>query len=95
MAAEQIDPVINTELRMRLTAALYGVSNSSFEDLKLGLGITDSNLSKQLKVLEDADYIVMTKVRVGRHWKTRIALSENGVSHYLSYRRELLAILNK
>lgn len=95
MAAEHIDPVINTELRMRLTAALYGVSNSSFEDLKLGLGITDSNLSKQLKILEEADYIVLTKKRVGRRWETRIGLSDNGESRYLSYRKELLAILNR
>lgn len=95
MAAEYIDPVINTELRMRLTAALYGVSNSSFEDLKLGLGITDSNLSKQLRILEEADYVVITKMRKGRRWETRITLSDNGEKRYLSYREKLLAILNK
>lgn len=94
MRSSGIDPVINTELRMRLVAALYGVSNTSFKDLRAALEISDPHLSKNLKILEEADYIILVKFRKGRRWETRITLTETGEARYLSYRKELLAILN-
>lgn len=94
MRGSGIDPVINTELRMRLVAALYGVSNTSFEDLRSALKITAPHLSKNLKVLEESDYVLLMKLRKGRRWETRITLTETGEARYLSFRAELLSILN-
>lgn len=60
----ELDPVIHTEARLRIVSALAGLTpetSITFPALQSVLEMTPGNLSVQLRKLEDAGYVTITK----------------------------------
>ncbi|RTE49310.1 transcriptional regulator [Actinobaculum sp. 352] len=86
LVARDITPsfnvVIHSPYRLRICALLQPVTELEFGVVKDLLGITDANLSKNLRVLSDAGYIQIRKEtspnRQDRRRLTWIKLTEEG-----------------
>jgi DNA-binding MarR family transcriptional regulator len=55
------DDIIHAPIRLRICGLLRGIDEIEFAVLRDTLGTSDATLSKNLKVLLDADYVSLTK----------------------------------
>ncbi len=75
----------------RLCAEKAGLG---FQDLKSECGLTDGNLSRHLKVLEEASIIHLDKVGKGRKSHTCVKLTPDGREAFLRYLYSLEKVLH-
>ena len=73
-----LDEVIHSPVRLSVVAALSGVEKADFRTLRDTIELSDSTLSKQLTVLEDAGYVEISKERAGRRTRTWVRLTPTG-----------------
>lgn len=76
--AAGFDPVVHAPHRLQLCALLAPVEEAEFGVLRDAVGISDSVLSKQLRVLEEAGYVTVRKQTVSGRVRTRAALTGAG-----------------
>jgi DNA-binding MarR family transcriptional regulator len=77
--APRLDPVIHPITRLSICGLLAsGADWVEFAALRDAAGISDSVLSKQSRVLEDAGYVEVRKGAVGRRPRTWFRLTPNG-----------------
>ncbi len=79
--------------RLQLCATLAAVEDVEFAVLREMLGVSDSVLSKHLKVLEDAGYLRLLKATVAGRVRTRAALTRAGRRAYDGHVAELLRLV--
>jgi len=91
----QLDAVIHSPLRLSIVAALTGVDRADFQALRDAIETSDSSLSKQLAVLEQAGYVKVTKDRIGRKPRTWLALSPTGRNALEGHLAALAAITDQ
>lgn len=89
---EGLDPVIHAPKRLAAMAVL-GKASATFPFLREHLGISDSDLSKQMTTLEKAGYVTVAKAGRGRGATTSYTLTRTGRTAYDRHRRALAAIL--
>ena len=65
----------------------------TFNDLKTALEMTAGNLSVQLRNLEDAGYVQVTKVIEDRKTVTRVSLTPKGYDEFMAYLNNLEKII--
>ncbi|URM92528.1 transcriptional regulator [Streptomyces sp. MRC013] len=65
-------------MRFSIAAALATVDEVDFRSLRDAIEITDSALSKQITLLEDAGYVKVRKGFVGKRARTWLSLSPKG-----------------
>ncbi|WOQ16908.1 transcriptional regulator [Raineyella sp. W15-4] len=92
----RFDDLIHVPTRLRITAALAATTELEFGALEASLGISTSLLSKHLRLLADARYVVLEKrpQPFGRP-RTWIRLTPGGRTAYLGHvaaLRELLEV---
>jgi len=77
MNLPDLDKVIHERARLRILACLASQPRhaSSFTELKESLDMTAGNLSSQLSVLEDSEYVVIEKKFRGKKPLTEIQLT--------------------
>ncbi|KZN44660.1 transcriptional regulator [Pseudoalteromonas luteoviolacea] len=73
-----LDPIIHAPNRLQICAMLATSAELDFKLIKLQLDVSDSVLSKQLKVLEEAEYIVTSKRSNQGRPCTWVSLTEYG-----------------
>ena len=66
---------------------------SHFGELKEKTGATDGNLSIQMRKLEEAGYVAIEKMFVGRKPHTRASLTGEGRKAWAAYLAQLEALL--
>ena len=88
-----IDDVIHGRLRLGVMAYLSTVSPAIFGELRDKVGATDGNLSTHLRKLEEAGYIKLEKLFVGRKPQTRVHLTETGRAAWLSWLDRMQALM--
>jgi DNA-binding transcriptional ArsR family regulator len=91
-----LDPVIHAQARLRVVAALSGLSEGdriAFPRLQEILRMTAGNLSVHLRKLEDAGYVEITKTHRGRTPTTLVCLSRRGRVAFDDYTAAVRALL--
>ncbi len=78
MDLERLDPLLTQPKRLAIVSVLAKVESVEFSFLREYLGLSDSNLSKQMKVLVDAGYVVVDKVGRGPKGTTWYSISDEG-----------------
>jgi DNA-binding MarR family transcriptional regulator len=73
-----LDPIIHPPKRLAAMAVLTASESAEFAFLRERLGISDSDLSKQMKVLQDAGYVRVMKHGRGRGSSTWYRLTREG-----------------
>lgn len=77
-ARHQLDQTIHAPVRFSIIAALARVDEAEFATIRDAVEVTDSALSKQVTVLENAGYVKVTKGHVGKRPRTWLALTREG-----------------
>lgn len=72
------DEVIHPQHRLRICAMLTGADSWRFTTVRDALEVSDSVLSKQVKILQEAGYVTVTKARHGSYPTTWLAITQEG-----------------
>jgi DNA-binding transcriptional ArsR family regulator len=78
MTAPGFDELIHAPTRLSLVAFLAATGWADFKVLRDSIGLSDSALSKQLTLLEDAGYLEIRKTFVGKRPRTSARLTPVG-----------------
>lgn len=82
--------------RLAIMSALCSSANGlTFKELKDQCELTDGNLSRHLKSLEEAGVITIEKKFVGTKPRTTIALNDRGRESFFEYLQALEEVLKK
>lgn len=90
---DQISEIIHGRLRLGVMSFLANEDAASFTELKDALGVTQGNLSIQMRKLEDAGYIAVEKSIVGRKPLTTVRLTSEGREAFKLYLEALTGVL--
>ena len=78
MTAPHFDAVVHAPLRLQVCAMLASVESAEFSVVRDELSVSDSVLSKHVKVLTDAGYLRIGKAVVASRQRTWLALTPAG-----------------
>ena len=83
--------------RLAIVSALCSADHDglSFKTLKEDCGLTDGNLSRHLKTLDEAGAIRIEKSFVGSRPRTTVFLTDSGRESFVSYLQVLEAVLRR
>lgn len=85
----RFDAVVHAPLRLHVCAMLAAVDDAELAVVRDSLEVSDSVLSKHLKVLEESGYLVLKKATVASRLRTRISLTKAGRRAYAGHVAEL------
>lgn len=85
MSKAQLDTIIHAPKRLHLCAILAPLDEMEFQVLREELGVSDSVLSKHIKQLEDAGYVVLRKAAVNGRQRTWARLTGKGRKAFNSH----------
>lgn len=89
-----ISRVIHEKARLSIMTSLLVHKNGlSFQELKDFCQLSDGNLSRHARILEDAGFIRVEKGFEGRRPKTDYTMTEKGKTEFLRYLGELEKII--
>ena len=91
---KDLDPLLHSQLRLMIISYLISNTETDFNELKKITGATSGNLSVQLKKLEEADYIKITKGFLGNYQNTNVKISDTGIKAFSAYAEALKGYLN-
>ncbi|HEY8525489.1 MAG TPA: transcriptional regulator [Acidimicrobiales bacterium] len=86
---DALDPVIHAPKRLAAMAILVNSKAADFGFLRGHLGVSDSDLSKQMAALEKAGYVTATKTGRGRGGSTWYRATPEGAA---AFRRHMAAL---
>ena len=78
MTEARFDEVIHAPTRLAIVSLLAATRWAEFKFIRDRTGMSDSALSKQLTILEEAGYVTIRKAFVGKFPRTSAALSKQG-----------------
>ncbi len=90
-----LDDTVHQRVRLGILAIAREAERVEFGFLKSQLAVTDGNLSRHLKVLEDSGLITVHKGYAGRRPRTWIALTSPGAQALDSELRALRTLLQR
>ena len=91
---DALEPIFHEPSRLSICSALSELREGlSFSDIKKKCGLTDSNLSRHLIILEESGTISITKSFANRKPKTTATLSDHGRRSFLKYLATLDAVV--
>ncbi|MFF6980272.1 winged helix-turn-helix domain-containing protein [Streptomyces sp. NPDC008343] len=90
-----LDDTVHQRVRLGVLAIAREADRVEFGFLKSQLAVTDGNLSRHLKVLEDLDLIVIEKGYVGRRPRTWITLTSQGAQALASELQTLRELIQR
>jgi DNA-binding MarR family transcriptional regulator len=78
MMGSQFDTLIHAPNRLQICALLASAASMEFAIIKDQLDVSDSVLSKHLKSLEDAGYVLLDKKVLHGRQRTWLSLTKEG-----------------
>jgi len=92
-ALDGLEPALTAPKRLAAMALLSRSSGADFAALRDHLGVSESDLSKQMSALVTAGYVSVRKSGHGRGSATSYAATKDGRKAYARHRAALEAIL--
>ena len=93
MSNANFDPLIHAPNRLKICALLAPVASLEFITLREQLEVSDSVLSKHIKPLEEAGYVVVDKKTSQGRQRTWLSLSTKGREAFKGHVEALKGIL--
>ena len=78
MSAARFDELIHAPTRLAIVSLLAATEWAEFKFIRDTVGLSDSALSKQLTILEEAGYVAIHKAFVGKRPRTSAKLTRPG-----------------
>lgn len=91
----KLDDLLLSRARLGILSGLAGGDELGFTFLRDSLGLTDGNLSVQMRKLEEARYLTIRKIFVGRKPKTFCRISPEGREALVVFVKSLEDVLKK
>ncbi len=88
----RLDDLIHSPIRFSIVAALAKVDSAEFAAVRDTVQVSDSVLSKQVALLEQAGYVEVKKGYVGKRPRTWLKLSPTGEQAFQTHLAALRAI---
>ena len=82
---KKLNPILHSQLRLAVISYLVSNGKSDFNELKEVTKATSGNLSVQLKKLEEANYIKITKGFLNNYQHTSIEITDAGIDAFEEY----------
>jgi DNA-binding transcriptional ArsR family regulator len=93
---EALEKLFHEPGRLAIMSALCAADGGrSFAELKEECGLTDGNLNRHLKVLDEAGAVRIEKKFVGTKPRTTVYLSSKGLRRFNEYLEALAEVLQK
>ncbi|MEO6167850.1 MAG: transcriptional regulator [Chitinophagales bacterium] len=92
---KELDPVLNSELRLVVMSLLVSVKEAEFTFLKKKTNSTAGNLSVQIQKLKDAAYITVEKKFKDNYPLTICRITKKGVTAFEQYVESLKEYIGK
>lgn len=93
-AQARFDPVVHAPNRLQVCAILAEVDEADFSVLREAIDVSDSVLSKHLRVLEEAGYLTLHKATVRSRVRTSVSLTRIGRKAFESHVMELQRLMS-
>ena len=94
MALNDLDPILHSQLRLKIVSHLMAAEESDFNEVKEVTGATSGNISVQIKKLKKAGYIQVKKGFKDNYQHTALSMTEKGITAFENYVEELKKYLN-
>jgi DNA-binding HxlR family transcriptional regulator len=92
----QLERLFHEPNRMAILSTLCAATGPlTFNDLKATSGLTDGNLSRHLKALQEAGIVRVKKTFVGVKPRTTVSLTEKGLKRFDEYLVALSEVLKR
>ena len=78
MTTAKFDEIIHPSTRLSIVALLASTDWADFSFVRDRLGLSDSALSKQFSILEDAGYVTIDRLVTNRRRRVRVGLTDDG-----------------
>jgi len=91
----ELDPLLHSQLRLSIISLLISVRSAEFTFLLEKTGATRGNVSVQLKKLEEAGYIEISKSFRDNYPLTTCKITQKGVTAFEGYVEALKDYLGK
>lgn len=88
-AAPIFDAIIHAPGRLQICALLSGIDDAEFAMIRDRIEVSDSVLSKHLKLLEDAGYVKLRKAALEGRQRTWVSLTPAGKKAFAAHVSEL------
>jgi DNA-binding MarR family transcriptional regulator len=85
----RFDTLIHAPGRLQICAVLSAVDEAEFSTVREAVEVSDSVLSKHVKLLEDAGYVKVRKAAAAGRQRTWLALTRDGRAAFSAHMREL------
>ena len=82
-------------VRILIMKTLARHGQAEFRDLKHSLGITDGNLSSNIRSLELKGYVTIHKEIIGRKIRTSFELTDSGMKAFEDFTSKLKEVIGK
>jgi DNA-binding transcriptional ArsR family regulator len=93
---DALEKIFHEPNRLAIMSALCAANKGlTFNELKDQCRLTDGNLNRHLKALEDAGVIKIRKEFVDNKPRTTVALSEKGLNRFNEYLSALSEVIEK
>jgi DNA-binding MarR family transcriptional regulator len=93
MPQASLDPVIHAPLRLQICALLAPVASLDFAGAREHLDVSESVLSKHVKVLAAAGYVAVRKATSEGRQRTRLALTPAGREAFAAHAAALRSLV--
>jgi DNA-binding MarR family transcriptional regulator len=93
MNSSQFNALIHAPNRLQICALLTSASSMEFVVLKEQLDVSDSVLSKHIKSLEDAGYVLLNKKALNGRQRTWLSLTSSGHQAFSGHVKALKKIV--
>lgn len=82
---KNLDPLLHSQLRLAVMSLLVKERSSDFTSIKNTTGATAGNLSVQVKKLEEANYVKVTKSFNNNYPLTMVEITSTGLDAFEKY----------
>lgn len=94
MPLKDLDPILHSQLRLKIVSHLMTVEESDFNEVKEVTGATSGNISVQVKKLQEVGYIKVEKGFKNNYQHTALSMTKKGATAFENYVEELKKYLN-
>ena len=91
---KNLNPLLHSQLRLAIISFLVTNGKSDFNEIKEITKATSGNISVQLKKLEKANYIRITKGFLNNYQHTSIEITNTGVDAFEEYVKVIKQYIN-
>jgi DNA-binding MarR family transcriptional regulator len=93
VTSPQFDEIIHPSTRLSIVALLASADWADFSFVRDRLGLSDSALSKQFSILEDAGYVTIDRLVTNRRRRVRVRLTDTGRKAFAGHVAALQSVI--